>query len=320
MEDKDSSLGLIEQPETETQNLTLQMRFGSEESRCVIHEDTGEISLEISAPVMGGAGRDLIGSSVGGTIRTVGSWSMIDSGEGPVWGAAVVPFSGEDRSAEVRAVYLDMLQMLKGSQIYRIWNFVPGINAQEDDLENYRAFNIGRWQAFEESGYLELNNRQHPAASAVGIEGKNLAIAFCAGKEASASFENPFQVPAWKYPKEYGPKSPCFVRGAVVDNHTVYLSGTASILGHESTDQSDLSGQFDTTMENVDIMLEEMGTDRRNESAQFRIYLRNQDDFPAVLQRWKSEVSSSVFDRTCFLQADICRKELIIEIEAIVSI
>jgi len=320
MEDKNSSLGLIEQPETETQNLSLQMRFGSDESHCVVREDTGEISLEIAAPVLVGAGRELLGSSSGGTIRTVGSWNMLDSGEGPVWGAAVVPFSSEDRSAQVRAVYLDMLRMLKGSQIYRIWNFVPGINAREEDLENYRAFNIGRWQAFEESGYLELNDRQHPAASAVGIEGKNLAIAFCAGGEDSVAFENPFQVPAWKYPKEYGPKSPCFVRGAVVENHTVYLSGTASILGHESTDQSDLDGQFDTTMENVDRMLEEMGTDRKNESAQFRIYLRNQEDFPTVHQRWKNEVSSDVFDRTCFLQADICRKELIIEIEAILSI
>ncbi len=76
MQDKNSSLGLIEQPETETQNLSLQMRFGSDESCCVVREDTGEISLEIAAPVLAGAGRELVGSSPGGTIRTVGAWSI----------------------------------------------------------------------------------------------------------------------------------------------------------------------------------------------------------------------------------------------------
>ncbi len=320
MRDKTSSLGLIDQPGTKTDNLSLQMRFGAEESRCVVREDRGEISLEIAAPVLAGAGRELVGHSSVGSIKKVGSWNVIDSGEGPVWGAAVVPFSGDDRSEQVRTVYLDMLRMLEGCRFYRIWNFVPGINVEVEGLENYAAFNIGRWQAFEESGYLESSDRCHPAASAVGINGTNLAIAFCAGDRDSAFFENPLQVPAWQYPQEYGPKAPCFVRGSVVEDHTVYLSGTASIVGHASTDRSDLTGQFDTTMENVDTMLEKMGTDRKNESAQFRIYVRHESDFPSILKRWENEVSSEVFSRTCFLQADICRSELLIEIEAIVSI
>ncbi len=319
MRDKTSSLGLIDQPETKTDNLSLQMRFGVEESRCVVREDIGEISLEIAAPVLAGAGRELVGHSSVGSISKVGAWNVIDSGEGPVWGAAVVPFAGEDRSERVREVYLDMLRMLEGRQFYRIWNFVPGINAEVDGLENYGAFNVGRWQAFEESGYLESSDKRHPAASAVGIDGTNLAIAFCAGDRDSSFFENPLQVPAWQYPKEYGPKAPCFVRGSVVEDHTVYLSGTASIVGHASTDQSDLAGQFDTTMENVDKMLEKMGTDRGNESAQFRIYVRHESDFPSVLKKWESEVSPDVFSRTCFLKADICRSELLLEIEAIVS-
>ena len=320
MPDKTTSVALEEMPGAKTNRLSLQMRFGVPESRCLVSRQKGEILLEVAAPVLAGAGCELIGGSHGGSIRQVGPWSILDSGEGEIWGAAVVPFSGKDRSARVRALYLDMLRMLEGKQVYRIWNFVPGINAREDDLENYRAFNIGRWQAFEESGYLDSDARQHPAASAVGIEGSYLAIAFCGGNGHAVAFENPFQVPAWEYPREYGPKAPCFVRGAVVEQRTVYLSGTASILGHQSTDQSDLNGQFDTTMENVDRMLKEMGTDRGNESAQFRIYLRNGDDFTLVQERWKRAVSPEVFKRTCFLQADICRKELIIEIEAIVNL
>lgn len=320
MRDKTSILGLADQPEIRASGQSLEMRFGADVTRCVVNRDTGTILQEISAPILAGSGRELVGACSAGEIKRLGPWNVIDSGEGPVWGAAAIPFIGEDRSGQVRSGYLDMLRVLEGKQFYRIWNFVPGINEEQDGLENYRAFNVGRWQAFEESGYLESSDRRHPAASAVGIEGGNLAIVFCAGNADSTSYENPFQVPAWQYPKEYGPKSPCFVRGSVVENHTVYLSGTASILGHESTDQTSLTGQFDTTMENVDRMLENMGATRWNHSAQFRIYLRNKSDFPFILDRWKKAVSPDVFERTCFLQADICRRELLIEIEAIVDI
>ena len=60
---------------------------------------------------------------------------------------------------------------------YRIWNFVPQIQAVALDGDRYMAFNAGRFAAFADwFGDLDEFPRAMPTASAVGIRGSTLWI------------------------------------------------------------------------------------------------------------------------------------------------
>lgn len=307
---------------TATGEYGLFLSFGTSGENEKTSREGNSLILRVPLPILGGPCCDPVFlSAPTGPVECLdhGFWKMLRFPDGTVCGAASLPFSVGKRSATARQLYLQLFsQLLPGERLYRIWNFVPRINEEQADLENYRAFNIGRWQAFEESNYLSQDGNLHPAASAVGVRSDCLSVCFIGGTESVEYFENPCQIPAWQYPDEYGPKSPCFVRGTVVGGDTAYLSGTASIVGHRSQSVSDLEGQFRTTMENVDLMLEKMGTNRHHPMSRFRIYVRNPEDFPRLAQWWQREVPAEVAERTSFLQSDICRSELLLEIEAIV--
>ena len=53
------------------------------------------------------------------------------------------------------------------------------------------------------------------AASAVGSLGGELSICFLGSKERGVHCENPRQLPAYRYPKLYGPRSPSFARATL---------------------------------------------------------------------------------------------------------
>ena len=114
-----------------------------------------------------------------------------------------------DLEGGVSSIYtrlLDVLDDLGHPQLLRIWNYFAGINVEENGLERYKRFCVGRHQAFstryrEYKGYL-------PAASAVGTPQGPFQLYFLAGKNHVTHIENPRQISAYDYPKLYGPQSP----------------------------------------------------------------------------------------------------------------
>lgn len=213
-----------------------------------------------------------------------------------------------------------LLAQLDFPQLWRVWNFIPRINAEEAGLERYRHFNIARQSAFAVSGRATAG--AVPAASAVGSGGPQLVIYFFAGRQAPLAIENPRQVSAYHYPAAYGPRSPVFARASLIDTgaqELLFISGTASIVGHRTLHAGDAAAQTRELLANLDCVLGEAnGRTQRRRFARhdlaYKVYLRQPGDCAAVqteLQRWHGGAA-----RALYVQADICRSDLLVEIEA----
>lgn len=231
--------------------------------------------------------------------------------------------NGTALQSATRSAYAQLfalLDRLQFSQLWRIWNFIPRINAHEHNLERYRQFNIERQAAFAASGRALAGNV--PAASAVGTRGGQLVIYFLAGRRAPIAIENPRQISAYRYPAEYGPRSPIFSRASLVDTgaqELLFISGTASIVGHRTLHANDVAAQTRELLANIDCVLGEAnGRTKRRQFGRgdltYKIYLRHAADIEAVkevLGHWLGGPAPALY-----MQADICRAELLVEIEA----
>lgn len=270
-------------------------------------------------------------------LGTASGWTTADSEyfrgrldpvSGVLTGIASIPF---DRTPgePAEALYSDLLDFVSdalpgGARLYRVWNYIPRINQEVDGLENYRSFNQGRWNAFEARFGADRMERELPAASAVGIDseesGGALTVAFHAGSREVQYHENPLQTPAYHYPPDYGPKSPGFARGASVVNGLTYLSGTASIQGHQTVGENDLEIQCETTLANMSAVLDEMSIEAITPESvcELRVYLRKAESLPFVSDWLAHRLGMEIaLEKTTYIRADICRESLDLEIEGI---
>ena len=214
-----------------------------------------------------------------------------------------------------------LLDTLKFSYPFRFWNYLADINGNSFGLERYRQFNLGRQDAFLAHSRSQTGNI--PAACALGYPQGPLQIAFLAGKTAPTAIENPRQISAYEYPKQYGPSSPLFARACVArfeHGEVLFISGTASIVGHETLHQGDVTAQTRETLTNIEALLAEanraMGQVKfRLSDLHCKVYVRNPGDLEQIQTELARYMGGSL--DAIFLQADICRHDLLVEIEAI---
>ncbi|HEY0800173.1 MAG TPA: hypothetical protein VGD54_04975, partial [Steroidobacteraceae bacterium] len=205
--------------------------------------------------------------------------------------------------------------------LIRIWNYLPAINAQAGGDERYRHFNSARQTAFRKSGRAIIGTV--PAASALGSPaGSPISIYFLAARRPPKMIENPRQTSAYHYPPKFGKHSPIFSRACVWGESfasNLFVSGTASIVGHESLHPGDVIAQTRETIANISALLDQanyvVGSARYSlPGLRLKVYVRNPSDLPAV------EATLSELLRPAagiiFLQADVCREDLLVEIEA----
>ncbi|HYS12904.1 MAG TPA: hypothetical protein VEN28_06310 [Burkholderiaceae bacterium] len=225
-----------------------------------------------------------------------------------------------------RQAYAAIFGALDGSQCVhplRFWNYVPRINQPQDGLERYRHFNIGRQEAFLAAQRAAFAGA--PAACAIGTEADKLAISFLAAKDAPTSIENPRQISAYHYPSEYGPRTPTFSRATLArkSRPTLFISGTASIVGHSSLHPGDPTAQTAETFVNLRTLVESANTKLARsalalERLVYTVYVRHAADLALIRKQFALEVgehSAAALNAT-FLRGDICRAELLVEIEA----
>lgn len=204
--------------------------------------------------------------------------------------------------------------------LFRVWNYIADINAHSFGLERYHQFNLGRQDAFLAHGRDVTGNV--PAACALGSAQGPLTIAFLAGRAAPLNIENPRQVSAYQYPQQYGPRSPTFSRASLVrlgQDEVLFVSGTASIVGHVTLHPADVAAQTRETMANIKAVLAEanrLASQARFDlaSLHYRVYVRH----PADLSQIRAELAHCVGNElnAVYLQADVCRQDLLLEIEA----
>lgn len=209
--------------------------------------------------------------------------------------------------------------------LLRIWNLFPGINAGGGDQERYRQFSLGRALAFDALGYRE---RKLPAGTAIGTDpGTPLTISLLAGKTPCRTVENPRQTSAYSYPRQFGPRSPSFSRAVLLELDGAYqllISGTASIVGHESRHGDRVDQQITEIFRNIRALIEHAAVQANSEGGRFesretcfRLYLRRREDLPAARDALAASFGSQ--KQILFLRGDICRRELVLEIEGACS-
>jgi enamine deaminase RidA (YjgF/YER057c/UK114 family) len=204
--------------------------------------------------------------------------------------------------------------------LWRVWNYIPRIHDDEAGLERYRQFNIGRHHAFEA---FRRPVDSSPAACALGVAGGPLSIAFIASRTPSTRLENPRQVSAFAYPSQYGPRSPSFTRAALAGNgegEILFISGTASIVGHETMHHGDIVAQTRETMANIAVLVEQANAQRQSadytlQDLIYRVYIRHAADYTAVRDTLHALLGNDI--QCVYMQADVCRADLLVEIEAL---
>ncbi|HEY0720798.1 MAG TPA: hypothetical protein VGE50_06050 [Gammaproteobacteria bacterium] len=204
--------------------------------------------------------------------------------------------------------------------LLRIWNYFSAINADDPDgMERYKHFCVGRYEAFAESA--RLNTSDIPAASAVGSHGGEFVLYFIAASRRGVAVENDRQVSAYNYPPQYGPRSPLFSRATQLDwlpRRPLFISGTASIIGHASIYYDDAAQQTREALNNIRRLLDLAYPGHALPFALVRtlkIYVRHEKDLPAIRSQIEAVTGKAI--PSIYLLADICRSELLLEIEAI---
>ena len=213
-----------------------------------------------------------------------------------------------------------MARALGYAHFLRIWNYFPAINQEYEGVERYRAFCAGRHQAL--VAELAESETRLPAASAIGTHGPGLQLYGLAARQPGAQIENPRQVSAFHYPRQYGRRSPSFSRAVLKTwgegREHLYISGTASIVGHASQ-HADLLFQLDETLLNLEVLLAE--ANRRALAplrwALLKVYVRPDLDPTPLRARIAQAFGTDA--PMLFLRADICRRELLIEIEGLAA-
>lgn len=222
--------------------------------------------------------------------------------------------------AATEFAYSEMRRFQSASQwphVLRMWNYADAVNEGAGDMERYRQFCVGRAR-----GLGDLLAETYPAASAVGRQYLThvLQVYWLAGRVAGTAVENPRQVSAYRYPQTYGPSSPIFSRATIAPDNALLISGTASIIGHASQHIGDVTAQLDETLRNLDALIAQAARQRSGLATTLapmtylKVYVRDAVQLAQIdahLHERRSDVTA------IYLGADICRRELLLEIECI---
>lgn len=194
---------------------------------------------------------------------------------------------------------------------FRFWNYLPSINTGEGDEEVYKKFCTGRLHAFETK---HITPEAFPAASALGHHTDGAVFYVFASSAEPRHFNNQQQINAYEYPRQYGITSPSFARATALQldsSCVLFISGTASIKGHQTIAEGNIEKQLEVTMDNISQLLETANPDNC-ELAAIKVYIRFSSDV-AYVRNWLDTHYPQV--EAVYTLADICRKDLLVEIE-----
>ncbi len=222
-------------------------------------------------------------------------------------------------------------------EVARIWLYQGGITAPEDGTERYRELNRSRTDFFEgiqfcrRLGPSRNGKISYPASTGIGTQGRGL-VATCLALQTERKdvrlvpLENPLQTPSFDYATSFSLKSPKFSRAmavAIGDYVTTWISGTASIVHSESVHLGDVEKQTDQALTNIERLIDAENCERHGlvgagstlaDLAKMRVYVKCPEDFErcrATCERRLGPVP------VIYAHADICRPELLVEIEAV---
>jgi enamine deaminase RidA (YjgF/YER057c/UK114 family) len=177
----------------------------------------------------------------------------------------------------------------------------------------------------------ESGTLRYPASTGIGMEGRDLTISGMALQTDRddvrlVALENPQQTSSFDYAPRFSAKSPKFSRAMAVrigDYVTTWISGTASILNSESVHLGDIEKQTEQTLDNIQGLIGADNFTRHglpgagaelSDLAKVRIYVKHLEDYPRCRQVCERRLGNLP---TIYAHADVCRSELLVEIEGV---
>jgi enamine deaminase RidA (YjgF/YER057c/UK114 family) len=227
---------------------------------------------------------------------------------------------------------------LSMNEIVRQWNYVGNIltcnELNGSTKQNYQLFNEVRFDTYSN----HRNLASYPAATGIGTAITGISIDCLVINHNPdvkiIPISNPNQINSYQYGQEVligAPNTkkekkhpPQFERAILIttgDSSRLLISGTAAIIGQHTVANGDVSRQTLVSIENIQMLCSRKNLVNHHAEltcipkkySYIRVYVSHRKDIPLVkpiCQDFYGDVPIN------YLQADICRHDLLVEIEA----
>ncbi len=271
------------------------------------------------------------------------SWCIVDFGDSvEIYGAVSALATENSNTYDCSNLCFDRTDRIMKENGYgfgsiiRQWGYIGRITdyseMNNNEVENYQMFNISRSEFYKNDPWAD----GYPSATGIGADIPGIFLEFTAARYEPGSLIIPLRNPGQKNAYHYSDKhlkapetlkekrsAPKFERGKIVvtnDFMDIHISGTAAITGEDSH-PGDAARQSIITLENISRLitpenLEAHGLNLDGDLPPFtyaRVYVKYKKDLETVKKHCTQYFGDIPI---LFIEADVCREELLVEIEA----
>ena len=226
---------------------------------------------------------------------------------------------------------------VRWEHVVRTWLYLGDIVGHEGATQRYKELNRARTDFFRDIHFgnnhvaAGVGHPIYPASTGIGTDGSGvlmscIALATPRKDVCLVPLENPRQTSAFDYAACYSQDSPKFARAMAVvagSTATIFISGTASITDSASRHADDVEAQTHQTLDNIAALISADNFARHGlsglgatlaELTQVRVYIKRQSDYEKVRAVCEARLGELP---TIYAVADVCRPELLVEIEGV---
>lgn len=225
------------------------------------------------------------------------------------------------------------------SSIVRQWNYIEDIVGEKvldgKTMQNYQQLNDVRELFYRKYNFIN----GYPSATGIGMNTGGAIFEFIASSQRDGiiSITNLEQVEAYKYSQRIlvgeaisqlnVKATPKFERAKLVtanEAKELYISGTAAIKGEETLAIGDVVKQLDIIVDNINKLIDEENLKKQGiiikgamEYSSLRIYIKDRayaEEIETAISKYYPCVKALI------VVADVCRRDLLIEIEGMCRI
>ena len=213
------------------------------------------------------------------------------------------------------------------SSIVRQWNYIEDIVGFDGEEQRYQEFNNIRsgfyGNSFAKNGY--------PAATGIGMNRGGLIIEFVAVQSneiETKPVDNPGQISAHSYSEEVLIGEECVIKSTpkferarflnMFGNKLIFISGTASIIGENTVGVNNPVQQTEVTIQNIQRLYSKEVLKQISDNiflsryGHARVYIKKREHYPAIREVFETHFGNQP---VVYIIADICRNDLLVEIE-----
>jgi len=257
---------------------------------------------------------------------------LFENHEAQVLIGNVQSFASQNAKENSEQVFVELSRIFKDtdfpvSSIIRQWNYIEDILGFDGQEQRYQVFNNVRsgfyGTHFEKGGF--------PAATGIGMNQGGIIIEFFAIKSTqlkSVAINNPLQIAAHSYSEEVLLGEACVLKATpkferaryieMIGKKIIFISGTASIVGERTVGVGNPIEQTEITIRNIkqlysnEVLGNISGESLNPKYGHARVYVKNRKDFSVIRRTFKSHFGNLP---VVYIIADICRNDLLVEIE-----